>query len=65
MIIREEEQLRRKVDVCYTCSRCGRKNSSYNTLMKDDKPQCLYACLPLINTLVGSLLSLYDRRESR
>ena len=62
-IVREDEQLRRKTDIYYTCLICGRKNSSHNTLMKDNQPECLYACLPLVNSLIGSLLKLNERRK--
>jgi len=62
-IVREDEKLRRKTDIDYICLICGRKNSSHNTLMKDNQPECLYACLPLVNSLIGSLLKLNERRK--
>ncbi len=61
-ILREEEQLRRKTDIYYTCLICGRENKSYNTLLKDNKPECIYACFPKINSIIGCLLNLMDRR---
>jgi len=61
-IIRENEKLRRKTDTYYICSLCGRENASINTLMKDNKPECLYACYPKINSILGNLLNLLDRR---
>lgn len=61
-INRETDKIRRKIDKHYICSICGRLNTSDFTLMKDDKPECLYACLPIINSLIGQLLNIIDRR---
>ncbi|MBU0581413.1 MAG: hypothetical protein KKA19_09585 [Candidatus Margulisbacteria bacterium] len=35
----------------YKCSLCGRINVSFDTLMKDNKPECLWNCLPDNNGL--------------
>jgi hypothetical protein len=61
--VRKEDQLRREKDKNFTCELCGRIILPQDTLMKDEKPQCLWECLPYINNHQGWLLKVLDRRQ--
>lgn len=41
----------------YKCCKCFRLNSSYDTLMVNKKPECLFACKPDINNYKGWLFN--------
>lgn len=45
------------------CSICGRENSKEDILLVDNKPECIWACYPIINAVKGWLLNLKDRRK--
>jgi hypothetical protein len=63
-IRRLEDFDKRKTDkptIYYKCFVCGRVNSSFNTLMKDTSPECLWECLPLENnckTYISEILEI-------
>lgn len=46
----------------YKCILCKRRNTSFETLMSNGKPQCLYACLPIANSVKGYILGETEQR---